>query len=127
MARLTSSQEDGCGVSIFAFDVLANKSRLPLARNALKKLRTMRHPGVIKVLDAVEVCLAVAWTSACHAMLTGYGAGRDAYIHRDGTTRAFALACQEEKPEPGDDQVGTLQHCGWFEHRTPMPERTSLT
>lgn len=32
----------------------ANKSRLPLARNAVKKLRTLRHPGVIKVLDTVE-------------------------------------------------------------------------
>ncbi|KAI1349061.1 armadillo-type protein [Xylaria sp. FL0043] len=45
---------DGSNCSIFSFDVAANKSRLPLAKNALKKLRTMRHPGVIKVLDAVE-------------------------------------------------------------------------
>jgi len=45
---------DGSNCSIFSFDVTANKSRLPLAKNALKKLRTMRHPGVIKVLDAVE-------------------------------------------------------------------------
>lgn len=28
---------------------------LPLAKNALKKLRTLRHPGVIRVLDTVEV------------------------------------------------------------------------
>jgi SCY1-like protein 1 len=28
---------------------------LPLARNAVRKLRTLRHPGVIKVLDTVEV------------------------------------------------------------------------
>ncbi|KAL7623130.1 Nuclear aminoacylation-dependent tRNA export pathway component [Parahypoxylon ruwenzoriense] len=45
---------DGSNCSIFSFDVTANKSRLPLAKNALKKLRTMRHPGVIKVLDTVE-------------------------------------------------------------------------
>ncbi|KAI0972227.1 armadillo-type protein [Xylaria arbuscula] len=45
---------DGSNCSIYSFDVAANKSRLPLAKNALKKLRTMRHPGVIKVLDAVE-------------------------------------------------------------------------
>ncbi|KAI0400225.1 armadillo-type protein [Xylaria palmicola] len=45
---------DGSNCSIFSFDVAANKSRLPLAKNALKKLRTMRHPGVIRVLDAVE-------------------------------------------------------------------------
>ncbi|KAI1778639.1 ARM repeat-containing protein [Hypoxylon cercidicola] len=45
---------DGSNCSIFSFDVTANKARLPLAKNALKKLRTMRHPGVIKVLDTVE-------------------------------------------------------------------------
>ncbi|KAI1098796.1 ARM repeat-containing protein [Jackrogersella minutella] len=45
---------DGSNCSILSFDVTANKARLPLAKNALKKLRTMRHPGVIKVLDTVE-------------------------------------------------------------------------
>ncbi|KAI0018763.1 ARM repeat-containing protein [Xylariomycetidae sp. FL0641] len=47
---------DGSACSIFAFDSTApgNAARLPLARNALRKLRTMRHPGVVRVLDAVE-------------------------------------------------------------------------
>ncbi|KAF2086151.1 ARM repeat-containing protein [Saccharata proteae CBS 121410] len=49
-----TKREDGSKCSIFSFDVTANKSRLPLARNALRKLRTIRHPGVIKVLDTVE-------------------------------------------------------------------------
>ncbi|KAF2025452.1 ARM repeat-containing protein [Setomelanomma holmii] len=49
-----TKREDGSKCSIFAFDVTANKSRLPLARNALRKLRTLRHPGVVKVLDTVE-------------------------------------------------------------------------
>ncbi|KAF4584059.1 protein kinase-like protein [Ophiocordyceps camponoti-floridani] len=49
-----TKREDGSNCSIFAFDVPANKGRLPLAKNALKKLRTLRHPGVIKVLDTVE-------------------------------------------------------------------------
>lgn len=48
-------QEDGSKCSIFSFDVTANKSRLPLARNALRKLRTLRHPGVVRVLDTAEV------------------------------------------------------------------------
>ncbi|KAK2593995.1 Nuclear aminoacylation-dependent tRNA export pathway component [Conoideocrella luteorostrata] len=47
-------REDGSNCSIFSFDITTAKGRLPLARNALKKLRTMRHPGVIKVLDTVE-------------------------------------------------------------------------
>ncbi|KAI9642873.1 Nuclear aminoacylation-dependent tRNA export pathway component [Ciborinia camelliae] len=49
-----TKREDGSSCSIFSFDVSANKSRLPLAKNAVKKLRTLRHPGVIKVLDTVE-------------------------------------------------------------------------
>ncbi|QDS76353.1 hypothetical protein FKW77_003079 [Venturia effusa] len=49
-----TKREDGSKCSIFSFDIAANKSRLPLARNALRKLRTLRHPGVIKVLDTVE-------------------------------------------------------------------------
>ncbi|KAH8671494.1 armadillo-type protein [Xylariales sp. PMI_506] len=47
-------REDGSNCSIFSFDITANKSSATLAKNALKKLRTMRHPGVIKVLDTVE-------------------------------------------------------------------------
>jgi SCY1-like protein 1 len=48
-------KDDGVKCSIFSFDINANKSRLPLAKNALRKLRTLRHPGVVKVLDTVEV------------------------------------------------------------------------
>ncbi|KAL1612244.1 Nuclear aminoacylation-dependent tRNA export pathway component [Paraconiothyrium brasiliense] len=49
-----TKREDGSKCSIFSFDATVNKSRLPLARNALRKLRTLRHPGVVKVLDTVE-------------------------------------------------------------------------
>ncbi|KAI9167605.1 putative inactive serine/threonine-protein kinase scy1 [Paramyrothecium foliicola] len=49
-----TKREDGSNCSILSFDVVANKSRLPLAKNALRKLRTLRHPGVVKVLDTVE-------------------------------------------------------------------------
>ncbi len=53
--RLTFAfQEDGSECSIFSFDITSDKSRLPLARNAVRKMRTLRHPGVIKVLDTVE-------------------------------------------------------------------------
>lgn len=49
------TQDDKSECTIFAFEILENKSRLPLARNAFKKLRTLRHPGIIKVLDTIEV------------------------------------------------------------------------
>ena len=50
-----SAQEDGSKCSIFSFDISGNRSKLPLARNALRKFRTLRHPGLIKVLDTFEV------------------------------------------------------------------------
>lgn len=33
---------------------LLNKSTIPLAKNALRKLRTIRHPDVLKFMDVVE-------------------------------------------------------------------------
>ncbi|KAJ5684702.1 uncharacterized protein N7477_001047 [Penicillium maclennaniae] len=47
-------RDDGSACSVFTFDIAANKSRLPLAKNAVRKSRTLRHPGVIKVLDTIE-------------------------------------------------------------------------
>ncbi|KAK2760844.1 hypothetical protein FQN54_002083 [Arachnomyces sp. PD_36] len=49
-----TKREDNSPCSIFTFDINANKSRLPLAKNAMRKLRTLRHPGVMKVLDTIE-------------------------------------------------------------------------
>ncbi|CAG8982424.1 hypothetical protein HYALB_00007103 [Hymenoscyphus albidus] len=49
-----TKREDGSNCSIFSFDITTNKARLPMARNAVKKLRTLRHPGVVKVLESVE-------------------------------------------------------------------------
>ncbi|KAF4548049.1 Hypothetical protein D9617_32g091690 [Elsinoe fawcettii] len=49
-----TKKEDGSKCSIFSFDVVANKARLPLAKNALRKFKTLRHPGIVKVLDTVE-------------------------------------------------------------------------
>ncbi|PYI18500.1 ARM repeat-containing protein [Aspergillus violaceofuscus CBS 115571] len=49
-----TKRDDGSPCSVFTFDIAANKSRLPLARNAVRKSRTLRHPGVIKVLDTIE-------------------------------------------------------------------------
>lgn len=40
---------------MFTFDVNAQRSLVPLARNAVKKLRTLRHPGIIKFIESYEV------------------------------------------------------------------------
>ena len=55
IADSSLGQEDGSNCSIFSFDIAANKSRLILAKNAVRKLKTLRHPGIVKVLDTVEV------------------------------------------------------------------------
>ncbi|KAI8587461.1 armadillo-type protein [Geranomyces variabilis] len=47
-------KDDRTPVSVFVFDVMRNRDKLPLARNALKKCRTIRHPDMLRVLEGVE-------------------------------------------------------------------------
>ncbi|KAG9785235.1 ARM repeat-containing protein, partial [Aureobasidium melanogenum] len=47
-------KDDHTPCSLFTFEINTNKSRLPLAKNAARKLRTLRHPGVIRVIDVIE-------------------------------------------------------------------------
>ena len=57
-----TKRDDGSAVSIFVLDTAANTSKrslLPLAQNAARKLRTMRHPDVLRFIDSVETQSAV--------------------------------------------------------------------
>ncbi|KAG0136547.1 armadillo-type protein [Tuber indicum] len=50
-----TKREDGSNCSIFSFEINdSTRSRLPLAKNALRKMRTLRHPGVVRIIDSVE-------------------------------------------------------------------------
>ncbi|KZV66792.1 ARM repeat-containing protein [Peniophora sp. CONT] len=51
-----TKRDDGTLVSIFEFDGSSPNKRnaLPLAKNALRKLRTTRHPDVLKFMDVIE-------------------------------------------------------------------------
>ncbi|CAG8221841.1 unnamed protein product [Penicillium salamii] len=49
-----TKRDDGSACSVFVFNIDTHRSRLPLAKNAMHKSRTLRHPGVIKVLDTIE-------------------------------------------------------------------------
>ncbi|KAH8119599.1 hypothetical protein DFH11DRAFT_1565893 [Phellopilus nigrolimitatus] len=51
-----TKRDDGTPVSIFSFDSNQPPRRnlLPLAKNALRKLRTVRHPDVLKFIDGVD-------------------------------------------------------------------------
>ncbi|KAF8637981.1 hypothetical protein AX16_010613 [Volvariella volvacea WC 439] len=51
-----TKRDDGSPVSVFEYDLNDPSKRnfKPLAKNALRKLRTTRHPDVLKFMDAVE-------------------------------------------------------------------------
>ncbi|KAK5076208.1 Nuclear aminoacylation-dependent tRNA export pathway component [Lithohypha guttulata] len=49
-----TKKDDNSPCSIFTFDLNTQRTFVPLAKNAARKLRTIRHPGVIKVLDVIE-------------------------------------------------------------------------
>ncbi|KAJ3218959.1 hypothetical protein HDU67_003323 [Dinochytrium kinnereticum] len=47
-------KDDNAPVSVFLFDCVKHKDRLPLARNALKRFKTLRHPDLLKFIDGGE-------------------------------------------------------------------------
>ncbi|KAG9084350.1 hypothetical protein FRC06_004114 [Ceratobasidium sp. 370] len=51
-----TKKDDSSPVSVFAFEASDPQHRdlLPLAKNALRKLRTTRHPDVLRFIDVVE-------------------------------------------------------------------------
>ncbi|KAF9420065.1 hypothetical protein BGZ94_009231 [Podila epigama] len=49
-----TKREDNSPVSILCFDCVRQRDKLPLARNAFRKFRTIRHPDLIKYIDGVE-------------------------------------------------------------------------
>lgn len=81
-----NTQDDGSACSVFVFNIDTHRSRLPLAKNAMHKSRTLRHPGVIKVLDTIEVGSPILRTTAndcsaaCQMILTSY-AERTHFVH----------------------------------------------
>lgn len=53
---LTTFQDDGSPVSVFEYDFndTSKKNSKSFAQNSLRKLRTTRHPDVLKFMDVVE-------------------------------------------------------------------------
>eukprot|EP00158_Paraphelidium_tribonemae_P007512 Partr_v1_DN28276_c0_g1_i2_m75984 putative SCY1-like 1 (S. cerevisiae) len=47
-------KDDSSPVSIFIFEVSKNRSMLPVAQNAVRKLKTVRLPNLLKYLDLLE-------------------------------------------------------------------------
>ncbi|KAH9962010.1 hypothetical protein BGW80DRAFT_1438713 [Lactifluus volemus] len=49
-----TKRDDGTLVSVFEFNSQQKRNLLPVAQNAVKKLRVTRHPDILKFMDAVE-------------------------------------------------------------------------
>ncbi|RKO89272.1 armadillo-type protein, partial [Blyttiomyces helicus] len=47
-------QDDQTPVTVFIFDAVRDRDKLPLARNALKKSRTIRHPDMLRFIEGAE-------------------------------------------------------------------------
>ncbi|KAF9070890.1 ARM repeat-containing protein [Rhodocollybia butyracea] len=47
-------RDDSTPVSVFEYDLSQQKNLVPLAKNSLRKLRTIRHPDILKFMDVVE-------------------------------------------------------------------------
>lgn len=109
-SRITANksfQEDGSNCSIFSFDITTNRNRLPMARNAVRKLRTLRHPGVIKVLDTVEVwSLEILYIG----VLTNIRTDRIIYLYCYWKSDSIEMAYQAEEHERWDAEMGTIQY-----------------
>ena len=48
-------QDDNQSICVFVFDSQKQPDKLPLARNALKRFKTIRHPDALKLIEALEV------------------------------------------------------------------------
>jgi hypothetical protein len=79
----------------------------------MRKFRTLRHPGVLKVLDTIEVG---DYHERASLRLAGLCVNRDidrvAHLHCDGAGRPFVLGCQEEESERGNDKMGSIYRGG---------------
>ncbi|KAJ7209598.1 ARM repeat-containing protein [Mycena pura] len=49
-----TKRDDSSLVSVFEYDCSSRRGMMPLAKNALRKLRTNRHPDILKFVDAIE-------------------------------------------------------------------------
>ncbi|KAI8853543.1 hypothetical protein BC829DRAFT_413744 [Chytridium lagenaria] len=52
-----AKKEDNTPITVFIFDCLKNKDKVILARNALKRFKTLRHPDLLKFIDGGESAL----------------------------------------------------------------------
>jgi SCY1-like protein 1 len=51
---LIPTQDDATPVSVFEFNSQHRRNLLPVAQNAVRRLRVTRHPDILKFMDVVE-------------------------------------------------------------------------
>ncbi|KAI9329125.1 armadillo-type protein [Zopfochytrium polystomum] len=49
-----TKKDDGSPVTVFIFDCVKHKDKLALAKNAIKRFKTIRHPDMLKYIDGAE-------------------------------------------------------------------------
>lgn len=76
-----------------------------MARNAVKKLRTLRHPGVIKVLDTVEV---ISPRETIKSNIRSSLVDRNIHLHCYREGHPITMAYQTEEHERGDFKMGFI-------------------
>jgi len=54
MSVLIPTQDDATPVSVFEFNSQHRRNLLPVAQNAVRRLRVTRHPDILKFMDVVE-------------------------------------------------------------------------
>jgi SCY1-like protein 1 len=48
-------KDDNSQMTVFVFDCNKHKDKITLAKNAIKRFKTMRHPDILKYIDGAEV------------------------------------------------------------------------
>lgn len=105
-------QEDNSEVSIFTFDVTKNRDKVQLAKHAYKKMRTLRHPDLLRYLDGVEV-LDIAIVEYDRAYSINIGNVLERTSHHDcyGCCRTTIRSIEAES-RPESHSMGSIQDCG---------------
>ncbi|KAJ9114995.1 hypothetical protein QFC22_005323 [Naganishia vaughanmartiniae] len=135
--RSAVKKDDGTPVTLFVFDVTAQstssgkdrKAQFQLAKNALKKLRTIRHPNILRYIDSIEtethIYIATERVTPLGLVLQHWEEGKIVKGDDQGTRKrgqeewlAWGLKSITVRPAPS---LPLLNHTN-----PPLPRQTAL-
>ena len=86
----------------------------------MRKLRTLRHPGVIRVYDTVEVFLDLYISYRCSGGLI-VDADRNIHLHCNRAGHPLRLACAKKESDRRDFKMGSLYDCSRWSPASSLP------